>query len=103
MTADASEQLIQAITQKMRDTYLELGQVLIPLLENTAEDIRTLLELGEVYESLGCIPEAVAAYDRARQWNPNCLPAHAHQFLVQHADDQLGIHGLFHQGQRLGT
>lgn len=80
----STEKIAQAITQKMRDTYREIGRSLIPLLGNSPEDLQTLLELGEVYENLGCNEDAVAAYTRARQLDPRCLPEGARAFLEKH-------------------
>lgn len=81
MKTDPTEQMVQAFTQKMRETYVMLGKSLIPMMSNTPEDIQTLLELGEVYETLGCTGEAIATYERARQLNPDCLPESARAFL----------------------
>lgn len=80
----STEEIAQAITQKMRDTYREIGRSLIPLLGNSPEDLQTLLELGEVYENLGCTEDAVRAYARARQLDPRCLPEGARAFLERH-------------------
>lgn len=80
----STEEIAQAITQKMRDTYREIGRSLIPLLGNSPEDLQTLLELGEVYVNLGCNEDAVAAYTRARQLDPRCLPERARAFLEMH-------------------
>lgn len=79
-----TEQLVLSFTRKMRETYVLLGKTLIPLMENQPEDIKTLLELGDVYETLGCIEEAVATYERARQLDPQCLPESARAFLEKH-------------------
>ena len=81
MTTDPTEVMVQAFTQKMRETYVMLGKSLIPMTSNTPEDIQTLLELGEVYETLGCTREAIATYERARQLKPDCLPKSARAFL----------------------
>lgn len=81
MTTDPTEQMVQAFNQKMRETYVMLGRSLIPMMSNTPEDIQTLLELGEVYETLGCIRDAITTYERARQLNPDCLPESARAFL----------------------
>ena len=86
MTTDPTEQMVQAFTQKMRETYVMLGKSLIPMMSNTPEDIQTLLELGEVYETLGCNWGAIATYERARQLNPDCLPESARAFLDAHPD-----------------
>lgn len=59
---ESTEEIVKAITQKMRDTYREIGRSLIPLLGNSPEDLQALLELGEVYEKLGCTEDAVTAY-----------------------------------------
>ena len=84
MATDPNEQMVLAFTQKMRETYVMLGKSLIPMMSNTPEDIQTLLELGEVYETLGCTREAIATYERARQLNPDCLPESARAFLDAH-------------------
>lgn len=81
MTSDPSEQMVQAFTQNMRETYVVLGKSLVPMMSNTPEDIQTLLELGGVYEILGCTREAITTYERARQLNPNCLPESVRAFL----------------------
>jgi cytochrome c-type biogenesis protein CcmH/NrfG len=81
MATNPTEAMVQAFTQKMRDTYVMLGKSLIPMMSNTPEDIQTLLELGEVYETLGCTREAIATYERARQLKPDCLPKGARAFL----------------------
>ena len=80
----STEEIVQAITQKMRDTYREIGRSLIPLLGNSAEDLQTLLELGEVYERLGCTEDAVTAYARARQLDPRSLSKGVRVFLEKH-------------------
>ena len=85
MIPDATEKMVQAITQKMRETYVQLGKTIIPMLENTPEDIKTILELGEVYENLGCVQEAITTYDRALQLNPECLPESARVYLDAHS------------------
>lgn len=84
MATDPTEAMVQAFTQNMRETYVMLGKSLIPMMSNTPEDIQTLLELGEVYETLGCTREAVATYERARQLKPDCLPGSARAFLDAH-------------------
>jgi cytochrome c-type biogenesis protein CcmH/NrfG len=84
-TPDPSEKQVQAIMQTMRETYVMLGKSLIPMLGNTPEDIQTLLELGEVYVTLGCVREAIATYERARQLSPDCLPESARAFLIAHS------------------
>lgn len=81
MKTDPTEQMVQALTQKMRETYVLLGKSLIPMMQNTPEDIKTLLELAEVYESLGCTEEAIATYERVKQLNPDCLPESTQAFL----------------------
>lgn len=70
--------------QKMRDTYREIGRSLIPLLGNSPEDLQTLLELGEVYENLGCTEDAVTAYARVLQLDPRSLPKGVRGFLEKH-------------------
>lgn len=89
MIPDATGQMVQTITQKIRETYVQLGKSIIPLLNNTPEDIKTLLELGEVYETLGCVQEAVITYERARLLNPGRLPESARMYLESHPDSQL--------------
>lgn len=84
MTSDPTEQMVQAFTQNMRETYVMLGKALIPMMSNTPEDIQTLLELGGVYETLGCSGEAITTYKRARQLNPDYLPGSALAFLGAH-------------------
>lgn len=84
MKTDPTEQMVQAFTQKMRETYVILGKSLIPMMSNTPEDIQTLLELGEVYETLGCTREAIETYKRALQLNSDCLPESAQAFLDAH-------------------
>lgn len=81
MATDPTEAMVQAFTQKMRETYMMLGKSLIPMMNNTPEDIQTLLELGEVYENLGCTREAITTYERARQLKPDCLPERARAFI----------------------
>ena len=81
MATDPTKQMVQAFTQKMRETYVMLGKSLVPMMKNTPEDIQTLLELGEVYETLGCTREAIATYERAGQLKPDCLPESARAFL----------------------
>lgn len=88
MTTDPTEQMVQAFNQKMRATYVILGRSLIPMMSNTPEDIQTLLELGGVYETLGCIRDAITTYERARQLNPDCLPESVRAFLDAHPDLQ---------------
>lgn len=82
--SESTEQIVQSITRKMRDTYREIGKALIPLLGNSPEDLQTLLELGEVYERLDCTEDAVTAYARARQLDPRSLPEGARGFLEKH-------------------
>ena len=72
----------------MRETYVMLGKSLIPLMGSAPEDIKTLLELGEVYETLGCTREAIATYERARQLAPDCLQESARAFLDAHPSPQ---------------
>ncbi len=81
-----TEQLVQSFTRKMRETYVLLGKTLIPLMENKPEDIDTLIELGGVYEQLGCMPEAAITYARLRQLNPGRLPQSALEFFDQHRE-----------------
>lgn len=88
MTTDPTEQMVQAFTQNMRETYVMLGKSLVPIMSNTPEDIQTLLELGEVYETLGCTREAMMTYERARQLNPDCLPESVRAFLGAHPGPQ---------------
>ena len=76
-----TDQLVEAFTWKMRETYVQLGKSLIPLMEDKPEDIEQLIELGAVYEQLGCMREAVTTYERLRQLNPRRLPKHAQAFL----------------------
>jgi hypothetical protein len=61
MATDPTEAMVQAFTQKMRETYVMLGKSLIPMMGNTPEDIQT--------------------YERARQLNSDCLPESARAFL----------------------
>lgn len=84
MGSDAMEQRVKLFAQQMRETYVQLGKALIPLLTSSPEDIRMLLELGEVYETLGCEQEAVAAYSRVHALAPDCLPESAGHFLENH-------------------
>lgn len=79
-----TEQLVETFTQQMRETYVLLGKTLVPLMEDKTEDLDTLIELGGVYEQLGCIREAVTTYERLRQLNPGRLPRRAQAFLDQH-------------------
>lgn len=79
-----TEQLVEAFTRKMRETYVLLGKSLIPLMEDKPEDIDTLIELGGVYEQLGCLREAATTYERLLELNPSQLPKHAQTFLEQH-------------------
>lgn len=85
-TTNRTEQLVEVFTQKMRETYVLLGKSLIPLMEDKPEDIDTLIELGGVYEQLGCMREAVTTYERLRQLNPARLPKHAQAFLKRQRD-----------------
>lgn len=80
METDPTEQMVQALTEKMHETYVALGKSLIPMMENTPEDINTLLELSEVYISLGCTEEAVATYSRVRHLK-DCFPENAQGFV----------------------
>ncbi|MDP2977949.1 MAG: hypothetical protein Q8N48_03890 [Thiobacillus sp.] len=81
-----TEQLVEAFTRQMRETYVLLGKSLPPLMEDKPEDIEQLIELGAVYEQLGCMREAVTTYERLRQLNPRQLPKHAQAFLDRHRD-----------------
>lgn len=81
-----TEQLVKTFTQQMRETYVLLGKTLVPLMEDKPEDIDTLIELGGVYEQLGCMREAATTYERLRQLNPGRLPKRAQAFLDQHRD-----------------
>ena len=81
-----TEQLVEAFTRQMRETYVLLGKTLVPLMEDKPEDLDTLIELGGVYEQLGCLREAVTTYERLRQLNPGRLPKRAQAFLDQHRD-----------------
>lgn len=88
MTTDPCEQMVQAFTQNMRETYVMLGKSLVPIMSNTPEDIQMLLELGGVYETLGCTREAIATYERVRQLSPDCLPESVRAFLGTHPCQQ---------------
>jgi regulator of sirC expression with transglutaminase-like and TPR domain len=79
-----TEQLVEAFTRQMRETYVLLGKSLIPLMEDKPEDLDTLIELGGVYEQLGCMREAATTYERLRQLNPGQLPKRAQAFIEQH-------------------
>jgi hypothetical protein len=79
-----TEQLVETFTQQMRETYVLLGKTLIPLMEDKPEDLDTLIELGGVYEQLGCMREAATTYERMRLLNPGRLPTRAQAFLDQH-------------------
>lgn len=81
-----TDQLVEAFTRQMRETYVLLGKSLIPLMEDKPEDIEQLIELGAVYEQLGCMREAATTYERLRQLNPRRLPKHAQAFLDRHRD-----------------
>lgn len=81
-----TDQLVEAFTRQMRETYVLLGKSLIPLMEDKPEDIEQLIELGAVYEQLGCMREAATTYERLRQLNPRRLPKHAQAFLERHRD-----------------
>lgn len=83
-----TEHLVKVFTRQMRETYVMLGKSLVPMTSNTPEDIQMLLELGEVYEALGCTGEAITTYERARQLNPDCLPESARAFLDAHTGSQ---------------
>lgn len=73
MPADPTRPFPGAIQQEMRDAFIRLGKSLIPLLGSTPEDIRTFIELGEIYENLGCLPEAIAVYEEAQRRDPGCF------------------------------
>ena len=79
-----TDQLVETFTRQMRETYVLLGKSLIPLMGDKPEDINTLIELGGVYEQLGCIREAATTYERLRQLNPRRLPKHAQAYLDRH-------------------
>lgn len=79
-----TDQLVEAFTRQMRETYVLLGKSLIPLMEDKPADIEQLIELGAVYEQLGCMREAATTYERLRQLNPRRLPKHAQAFLERH-------------------
>lgn len=81
-----TEQLVEAFTRQMRETYVLLGKSLIPLMEDKPKDIDQLIELGAVYEQLGCMREAATTYERLRQLNPRRLPKRAQAFLGRHRD-----------------
>ncbi len=81
-----ADQLVEAFTRQMRETYVLLGKTMIPLMEDKSEDIDTLIELGGVYEQLGCMREAANTYERLRKLNPGRLPKRAQAFLEQHRD-----------------
>ena len=81
-----TDQLVEAFTRQMRETYVLLGKSLIPLMEDKPEDIDQLIELGGVNEQLGCMREAAITYERLRQLNPRRLPKHAQAFLERHRD-----------------
>lgn len=81
-----TEQLVEAFTRQMRETYVLLGKSLIPLMEDKPGDIEQLIELGTVYEQLGCMREAAITYERLLQLNPRRLPNHAQAFLDRHLD-----------------
>ena len=81
-----TEQLVETFTRQMRETYVLLGKSLVPLMEDKPEDIEQLVELGAVYEQLGCTREAATTYERLRQLNPGRLPKRAQAFLDQHRD-----------------
>lgn len=81
-----TEQLVETFTRQMRETYVLLGKSLIPLTEDKPEDIEQLIELGGVYEQLGCMRDAATTYEHLRQLNPRRLPKHAQAFLDQHRD-----------------
>ena len=81
-----TEQLVETFTRQMRETYVLLGKSLIPLMEDKPEDIEQLIELGAVYEQLGCMREAATTYERLRRLNPRRLPKQAQAFLERHRD-----------------
>ena len=81
-----TDQLVETFTRQMRETYVLLGKSLIPLMEDKPEDIDQLIELGAVYEQLGCMREAATTYERLRQLNSRRLPKHAQAFLGRHRD-----------------
>lgn len=81
-----TEQLVETFTRQMRETYVLLGKSLIPLMDDKPEDIEQLIELGAVYEQLGCMREAATTYERLRQLNPRRLPKQAQAFLERHRD-----------------
>jgi len=81
-----AEQLVETFTRQMRETYVLLGKSMIPLMEDKPKDIETLIDLGGVYEQLGCMREAAITYERLRQLNPRRLPKHAQAFLERHRD-----------------
>ena len=84
--SNRTDQMVRDFSKKMRDTYVLLGKSLIPLMEDKPEDIATLMELGAVYEQLGCMREAAITYERLRQLNPARLPQEAFEFLERHRD-----------------
>lgn len=84
MPTNRLDQLVESFTMKMRETYVLLGESLIPMMSDKPEDIDTLIELGGVYEQLGCEREAASAYERLRQLAPERMPQHAQAFLDQH-------------------
>lgn len=86
MPRSRTDQLVETFTRQMRETYVLLGKSLVPLMEDKPEDVDTLIELGGVYEQLGCRREAATTYERLRQLNPRRLPKHAQAFLEQHRD-----------------
>ena len=73
MPADPTRKSLDAIQQEMHDAFIRLGKSLIPLLGSTPEDVHTLIELGEIYENLGCLPEAIVAYEEAQRRDPGCF------------------------------
>lgn len=81
-----TDQLVETFTRQMRETYVLLGKSLIPLMEDKPEDIEQLIELGAIYEQLGCMREAATTYERLRQLNPRRLPKPAQAFLDRHRD-----------------
>lgn len=81
-----TDQLVETFTRQMRETYVLLGKSLIPLMEDKPEDIEQLIELGGVYEQLGCMREAATTYERLRRLNPGRLPNGAQAFLDRHRD-----------------
>jgi hypothetical protein len=86
VSKNRTEQLVEAFTRQMRETYVLLGKSLIPLMEDKPEDIEQLIELGAVYEQLGCMWEAAITYERLRQLNPGRQPKRVQAFLERNHD-----------------